>query len=162
MPTMFESSRPPGITAGSDAAPPGEEGAVVRLDLSMLESLAGLPGRTHPRLIDQLHDGFPDLARVAQDRIAAAGARGDWVDARRTAHNLKSSSGFVGLVLYASGCRELETMARSAVDGAPPTDDAWKDALVALTLELPRSLAALGAHLAVGRQPEPMPDKALV
>ena len=160
MPTNSESDRLPGITAGSAAAPSGEEGAVVRLDLSMFESLAGLPGRTHPGLIDQLHEGFPDLASAAQDRIAAAAARGDWADACRAAHNLKSNSGFLGLVHYANCCRALETLARSAADGVPPVDDAWKNALAALTHELPRSLAAFGAHLDQGRQPESRPDTA--
>ena len=140
MPTNSESDRLPGITAGSAAAPSGEEGAVVRLDLSMFESLAGLPGRTHPGLIDQLHEGFPDFASAA--------------------HNLKSNCGFLGLVHYANCCRALETLARSAADGVPPVDDAWKNALAALTQELPQSLAAYGAHLDQGRQPESRPDTA--
>ena len=159
-PALLEIIARLGIEAGAGTAPRKEASTVVRLDHSMLESLAGLPGRSRPLLIDQLHDGFPDLARVAQDRIAAAAARGDWDDARRTAHNLKSNSGFLGLVLYAGCCRALETLARVAADGTLPADDAWQDALAALTLELPRSLAALGAHLAKGRQPEPMPDTA--
>lgn len=85
MPTIFESDRLPGIIAGSSAAPSGEEGAVVRLDQSNLESLAGLPGRTRPRLIDQLHEGLPNLASAAPDRICVAAARGDWADACRAA-----------------------------------------------------------------------------
>ena len=136
-----------GVPATAQAVMREAAEATPRIDAAMLESLAGLPGKTHPLLLDQLRAGIPGIAETALERIATAGAFGDWPAARKAAHDLKSNSGFLGLVCVARCSLELEALARRACDGDLPARAAWQSALDALALELPRSLAALDAHL---------------
>ena len=117
----------------------------------MLESLVGLPGKTHPLLLDQLHQTFPGSARVAQEGIAAAAAAGIWEDATKLAHNLKSNSGFLGLTRFARCCTEIETLARHASEGTAPTIADWQAAVDALALELQPSMDAPDALIEARR-----------
>jgi|GEM_PF-4875857 len=81
----------------------------------------------------------------------APAARGDWAEALTIRHKHRSNSGFPGLALYTQRCGELETLARAACNGDPPSAPAWSAASDAVALELQPGLDALDAHVGAGQ-----------
>ena len=105
-----------------------QAGTAARIDRAMVDSLRDLRGKNDASLFNQLYQGFAERARAAQSDVYAAAARGDWTTTLTILHKHRSSSGFLGLALYSQLCGELETLARAACDGDPPSALAWSAA----------------------------------
>ena len=128
-----------------------QAGTAARIDRAMVDSLRDLRGKNDAFLFIQLYQGFAERARAVQSDVYAAAARGDWTTTLTILHKHRSSSGFLGLALYSQLCGELETLARAACNGDPPSAPAWSAACDAAALELQPGLDALDAHVSAGR-----------
>lgn len=81
-------------------------------------------------LADEVDGLLQNLFQTAPQQItefSSAQANGDLVTAARIVHTLKSSSGNLGLVAFASLCREAENSARQ---GQMTADEPWQQRLL--------------------------------
>jgi HPt (histidine-containing phosphotransfer) domain-containing protein len=92
----------------------------VSIDLDVIQSLKELGGDDEPSLLAELIELFTSDTPQRLARMLAAVESGDFDEAGRIAHALKSSCGNLGAVAMADLCRTIEHSCREgSVDDVP-------------------------------------------
>jgi HPt (histidine-containing phosphotransfer) domain-containing protein/signal transduction histidine kinase/DNA-binding response OmpR family regulator len=90
------------------------------IDLDVIQSLRELGGESDTGLLGELVELFNSDTPQRLERLIAAVDSGDFDEAGRVAHSLKSSCGNLGAVVMVELCRSIEHSCRDgSVDGVP-------------------------------------------
>ncbi len=124
-----------------------EDGGAPAIDIAALQAIGAVGGAGSAALLDRLITLYRENAVQSLDDIARAVSAGDFKEAGRAAHALKSMSFNIGATRLAQLCADIEQRARNdSVD----TSDAD-----ALSAEYDRVVAALDALEADGDPDQP-------
>jgi CheY-like chemotaxis protein/HPt (histidine-containing phosphotransfer) domain-containing protein len=134
--TALASSRKIGQGISATSAPPHSVPSVV-LDRHALDAIRSLQRNGRPDFLAKLIERYVTSSNEHVGMIRRAVASGDALALRQAAHALKSSSGMMGVSMFAELCRELEVL------GQAGTLDLVDEVLSRLEASYPSVCAAL-------------------